>query len=130
MTQQEFTQRVGMQVSADEYGAIEQVYMASDVDKDEFCKLWVKMNTQRVKAAKALAAQRERERKQREQLWNIVMTFGGMSYEVMQSQASEQLTKRQQQLLRTVGIQTESDEWNCKLLSTVLYEIKKYLKAA
>ena len=104
--------------------------MHSDVDKDEFCKLWVKMNTQRVKAAKVLAAQRERERKQREQLWNIVMTFGGMSYEVMQSQASEQLTKRQQQLLRTVGIQTERDEWNCKLLSTVLYEIKKYLKAA
>lgn len=119
-----------MQVSAEEYGVIEQVYMASDVDKDEFCKLWVKMNTQRVKAAKVLAAQRERERKQREQLWNIVMTFGGMSYEVMQSQASEQLTIRQQQLLRTVGIQTESDEWNCKLLSTVLYEIKKYLKAA
>ena len=130
MTRQEFTQRVGMQVSAEEFSVIEQVYMASDVDKDEFCRLWVKMNAQRVKAAKELAAQQDRERKLREQLWSIIMQYGGMSYDVMSSQADTVLTKRQQQLLCTVGIQTESDEWNCKLLGTVLYEIKKYLKAA
>ena len=130
MTQQEFTQRVGVQVSAEEYSAIEQVYMASDVEKDEFCRLWVKMNVQRVKAAKEQTRQREHERKQQEQLWCIIMQFGGMSYDVMSSQADTMLTKQQRTLLGTVGIQTESDEYNCKLLSTVLYEIKKYLKAA
>ena len=88
-----------MQVSAEEFSVIEQVYMASDVDKDEFCRLWVKMNAQRVKAAKELAAQQDRERKQREQLWSIIMQYGGMSYDVMSSQADTVLTKRQQQLL-------------------------------
>lgn len=132
MTKQEFTQRVGMQVSAEEYSAIEQVYMASDVDKDEFCRLWVKMNAQRVSAAKQLARQQEKERKQHEQLWEIVMKYGGMSYETMNSVASEMLTKKQASLCAAVGIQMESEYYGQrdKSLSTVLYEIKKYLKAA
>lgn len=132
MTKQEFTQRVGMQVSAEEYSAIEQVYMASDVEKDEFCKLWVRMNAQRVKAAKELAKQQERERKQHEQLWQIVMKYGGMSFETMQTVASELLAKRQTSLCEAVGIKMESEYYGRqdKSLSTVLYEIKKYLKAA
>ena len=48
MLQQEFTKRVGLEVSAQEYAHIEQVYMASDLDKDEFCKQWVKMNKERI----------------------------------------------------------------------------------
>jgi len=121
-----------MQVSAEEYSAIEQVYMASDVDKDEFCRLWVKMNAQRVSAAKQLARQQEKERKQHEQLWEIVMKYGGMSYETMNSVASEMLTKKQASLCAAVGIQMESEYYGQrdKSLSTVLYEIKKYLKAA
>lgn len=60
MLQHEFESRVGIEVSAKEYAAIEQVYMASDVEKDEFCKLWSKMNRQRIariKAEKKAAAQ-------------------------------------------------------------------------
>lgn len=53
MTKQEFTQRVKVEVSDIEYNAIEMVYMHSDVDKDEFCKMWCKMNANRVKNAKA-----------------------------------------------------------------------------
>ncbi len=132
MTKQEFTQRVGMQISAEEYSAIEQVYMASDVDKGEFCRLWSKMNAERVKAAKEFARQQERERRQREQLWEIVMKYGGMSYETMQTVASELLTKQQTSLCEAVGIKMESVCYGQqdKSLSTVLYEIKKYLKAA
>ena len=52
MTKQEFTQRVKVEVSDIEYNAIEMVYMHSDVDKDEFCKMWCKMNPNRVKEAK------------------------------------------------------------------------------
>lgn len=33
MTQQEFEQRVGMSVNATEYASIENVYMASDLDR-------------------------------------------------------------------------------------------------
>lgn len=56
MLQHEFESRVKIQVSAQEYAAIEQVYMASDVEKDEFCKLWAKMN--RLRIAKAVAQQK------------------------------------------------------------------------
>lgn len=60
MLQHEFESRVKVQVSAEEYAAIEQVYMNSDVDKDEFCKLWAKMNRvriARIQAEKKAAAQ-------------------------------------------------------------------------
>ena len=52
MTQQEFTQRVNVEVSNKEFEAINEVYMNSDLDKDEFCKMWVKMNKTRVQNAK------------------------------------------------------------------------------
>lgn len=50
MTQKEFQDRVKMQVSAGEYTAIEVVYMNSDLEKDEFCKMWAKMNAKRIAA--------------------------------------------------------------------------------
>ena len=52
MTQREFTQRTMVEVSAEEFNAINIVYMNSDLDKDEFCKVWCKMNKTRVQAAK------------------------------------------------------------------------------
>lgn len=52
MTQQEFTQRVNVEVSNSEFEAINVVYMNSDLDKDEFCNMWVKMNKTRVQNAK------------------------------------------------------------------------------
>lgn len=59
MTKQEFIERVNVNVTNEEYEHIEAVYMASDVDKDTFCKMWVKMNMSRVKAALEEAARRE-----------------------------------------------------------------------
>ena len=41
-----------VEVSNDEFWAINEVYNNSDLDKDEFCKMWCKMNASRVKAAK------------------------------------------------------------------------------
>lgn len=48
----EFVERTGVYVSIDEFNTIVEVYNNSDVNKDEFCKLWAKMNFARVKAAK------------------------------------------------------------------------------
>lgn len=59
MTKQEFIERVNVNVNDSEYEHIEAVYMASDVDKDTFCKMWVKMNQSRVKAALQEVARRE-----------------------------------------------------------------------
>lgn len=70
MTQQEFQERVKVTVCAEEYHAIETVYMTSDLNKDDFCKMWVKMNKSRVeraikeaKAEKESAALKERAHK-------------------------------------------------------------------
>ena len=61
MTKQEFQQRVKMNVTDNEYyDIIEPMYMRSDVDKDEFCAIWRKMNRKRIAAYKIeLQAQQE-----------------------------------------------------------------------
>lgn len=56
MLQSEFTARA-IPVSTEEYNHIEQVYLNSDLDKDEFCKVWCKMNASRVKAYKKQQAE-------------------------------------------------------------------------
>lgn len=42
MTQQEFEQRTGFVTTPEMYAEIENEYMASELDKDKFCKVWVK----------------------------------------------------------------------------------------
>lgn len=37
-----------MQVSSEEYEAIETVYLNCDLEKDDFCKMWAKMNAERI----------------------------------------------------------------------------------
>ena len=53
MTQQEFQTRTFVKVDSKEFDANTEVYLHSDLGKDEFCKLWCKMNRSRVDAAKA-----------------------------------------------------------------------------
>ena len=40
MTQQEFTQRTGFYPTAEQFNAINELYMKSDKDKDAWCKEW------------------------------------------------------------------------------------------
>jgi len=61
MTQQEFFNRTGVEVSNDEFFAIHEVYCNSELDKDEFCKMWCKMNKTRVQNAKIEHRQMMRE---------------------------------------------------------------------
>ena len=71
MIQQEFEERVIVKVSAKEYEAIETVYMQSDLDKDEFCKLWIKMNKSRVNQAKKDKVEEEEKEKTRTMLFEL-----------------------------------------------------------
>lgn len=78
MTQREFTQRTLVEVSAEEFNAIHVVYLASDLDKDEFCKVWCKMNKTRIQAAK-VARKKANERYNRcTQLLAIMQTLDMM----------------------------------------------------
>ena len=42
MTQKEFEERTGLKLTADNYIEVETCYMNTDLDKDAFCKLWMK----------------------------------------------------------------------------------------
>ena len=71
MLHSEFIQRTGVEVSNYEFDAINEVYMNSDLDKDEFCKVWCKMNASRVNRAKAekKVAEAKAARNERLQKW-------------------------------------------------------------
>ena len=60
MLQSEFTERTKVQVSSEEFEAINEVYMHCDLDKDSFCALWCKMNQSRVNAVKAAIKEQKR----------------------------------------------------------------------
>ena len=60
MLQSEFTERTKVQVSDEEFEAINEVYMNSDLNKDDFCSMWCKMNRSRVDAAKAMIQEQKR----------------------------------------------------------------------
>lgn len=68
----EFVERTGVYVSIEEFDAIVEVYNNSDVNKDEFCKLWAKMNFLRVKAAKEQKAKEEKEAKAIEYITKLI----------------------------------------------------------
>lgn len=41
MTQKEFEERTGLKLNADGYKEVEEIYMNTDLDKDQFCELWI-----------------------------------------------------------------------------------------
>lgn len=49
MTQQEFYTRTGVMPSAEEWWYIHDSYCDSEKDKDDFCKMWKRMNEKRVR---------------------------------------------------------------------------------
>ena len=125
-----------MKVNFKEFEHINEVYMNSDLEKDEFCKLWVKMNQERVNKAKQLQKAIDEDMKQRDGLYDIINRNWDAKYN---SLARDEFNKTQKQLLQTVGIEMY-EEWvepyfghtitSPKSVSTVIYEIKKYLKVA
>ena len=80
MTQQEFFNRTGVEVSNDEFWAINEVYNNSEVDKDEFCKLWCKMNPARVQNAKNERKNQQREASNNEILRKWFDKYNGTQY--------------------------------------------------
>lgn len=65
MTQHEFETRVKVSVSTEEFKAIEKVYMECDLDKDEFCKVWKRINKSHIARLKAEQAAAEKARQEK-----------------------------------------------------------------
>ena len=107
-----------MSVTRDEYvNIIEPMYMAADVDKDEFCRLWVKMNHKRV--ADAIKARKEAEEEQqlKDRLFRLYNAINRRCNKLNQSlyltPAEEVLNSREKELLQSIGIETDTKwvEW-------------------
>lgn len=129
MRQFEFEERVKMHVSQKEYEAIETVYLYSDLDKDEFCKMWVKMNKSRVERAIEEEKKVLKENEDRERLWDIREKMN----RDFDKPAADVLGSRDKKFLEGKGFKFE--EIRCcltmfKTVSSLRYEISCYLGIA
>jgi len=125
MTQQEFIQRTKVEVSNEEFWAINEVYNYSDLDKDDFCKMWCKMNGTRVKAAKAEIKRQQEERKNNEILnkWfsrNNQTQYFFDNYHTFIEYTN--LTSKEVSAMSYAGIRLEN-----KSLSDIHFEVGRYL---
>lgn len=67
MTQKEFEERTGLTMTAQEYVAVENTYMAigDDIDKDRFCKIWLdKKQLAEIMTSRAIEYRRQKEQAQ------------------------------------------------------------------
>lgn len=127
MTQQEFTQRTQVTVSNHEFEAINEVYMHSELDKDEFCKVWCKMNSQRVKNAKVEKMIQQKEEAYRDALHKFY-TKTSDSNEFSTPLTYVKISAYEIQALSHAGIKVGNEDGRIKYLSDIRYEIGQYLR--
>lgn len=127
MTRNEFETRTGvLNVSNYEFDAIHAVYMASDLDKDEFCKMWCKMNRSRVERAKL-------QKKMDDKISALLdIKAGYVNYSDMSELAVNYLTQKEQDLLAEFGITMEDiNYWGIRYFisnAAMLYRIDCKIK--
>ena len=127
MRQSEFETRVHMNVTAEEYSHIEEVYMNSDLDKDEFCKMWVKMNKTRVENAKVERMIKQKEEAYRDALHKFY-TKTNDSNEFQTPICYVKISAYEVQAMSHAGIKVANEGGRIKFLSDIRYEIGKYLR--
>lgn len=122
MTQKEFESRA-IEVSAKEFEAINEVYMNSEVDKDEFCKIWCKMNQKRVKAYKEAKKNAEIEAENKHKVADLYWTlfYNTKIDERFSMMGSEVLSKASKKFLESLGIKTENI-----IASNMMYNMSIY----
>ena len=133
MTQKEFQDRVKMQVSAQEYAAIEVVYMNSNLEKDEFCKMWKKMNAKRISVY--LKSEKEKQEKYEHIafLYSTMCMLRNLAYESGWDSSSEKLiTNKVRKELEKANI--DYMEYNYikmqndfKQVASLIHEIQEYI---
>lgn len=125
MLQIEFENRVGMQVSAKEYEAIEVVYINSDLEKDDFCKMWAKMNARRISNYKAEQKAEREEQAKKEKAFNLYCgLYSTLRWDNYNKPVEQFLTSKQLEFCESLGIGTYEQTG-----STVRYELGKYCGA-
>lgn len=119
MTRNEFETRTGVQVTDTEFWSINEVYNNSNVDKDEFCRLWKKMNPVRVATANAARTAEEKRMQEMEKAMDIVSRSCSFDFD---ADGMLTLRKRDINFLESIGIDMY-DTYGYKKLYTIRYEI-------
>ena len=127
MTQQEFTQRVNVEVSNKEFEAINEVYMNSDLDKDEFCKMWVKMNKTRVQNATVERMIKANDEAYCDALHKFYTKNDDVN-EFMTPICYVKISTYEVQAMSYAGIKVANEDGRAKYLSDIRYEIGKFLR--
>ena len=121
MTQKEFTDRTKVAISIKEFEVINEFYMNCECDKDEFCKMWCKMNPSRVKRAKVEKMLEKRVEAYRDALYKF---YDNTSVHNLMTPISDvKISTYEVQALSYAGIMIEGD----RLLYGIRYEIGKFL---
>ena len=127
MTKQEFTNRTKVEVSNNEFEMINEFYMNCECDKDEFCKMWCKMNPNRVKEAKVERMLKAKDEAYRDALHKFY-TKTNDSNEFNTPISYVKISTYEVQALSHAGIKVENENGRIKYLSDIRYEIGKYLR--
>lgn len=127
MTKEEFTQRTLVEVDDYEFNAIQTVYLSSDLDKDEFCKLWKKLNPRRVKNAKVERILSQREQANRDFAWRLVNS--SYTHDELMKFATDYFTWYEQNFLETrLHISMEDESYMVPhTVAGILGKLNKYL---
>lgn len=135
MLQQEFQDRVKIKVSAQEYAAIEVVYMNSYLEKDEFCKMWTKMNAKRIAAYRKA----EKEKKEKHELISLLASTRELLRELAyrngwDASPKQVLTSKVIKALDKADIYISEYNYvkgctDLKPISTLIYEINEYINS-
>lgn len=128
MRQFEFEDRVKMQVSQKEYEAIETVYLYSDLDKDEFCKMWVKMNKSRVEEAKEAERKRQEMDALIDKTWSVYFKVKNLidaDFDKWNDFCFSYLNKKETELVEKIGMKVTYNR-----LGNLRYELAQFLGIA
>jgi hypothetical protein len=121
MTKQEFETRTHVEVTMVEFENINEMYMASDVDKDEFCRLWSKMNHVRVARAKEAKEIATKQQMIKEKALDIVARMHALTTDWW-ADAMTSLRRKDITFLESIGLDMYSG-CRYKSISEIHYEI-------
>ena len=121
MTKQEFETRTHVEVTMKEFENINEMYLDSNVDKDEFCRLWSKMNHIRVARAKEAKEIATKEMMIKEKALDIVARMHALTNDWF-ADAITSLRRRDITFLESIGFDFY-DGYEYKSISEIHYEI-------
>lgn len=122
MMKSEFIERTGFEPTADEYEVIEQEYMGCDIDKDAFCKQWLKnggvqrLSRMRVRRIEELEAEVQQRAKEYDEL-DRIRVEGLTAEQNRRKEVEEVLSDKMNEFKRKwMEQEAETDDWKARAI--------------